>query len=420
MSTRPTISSSLPQWLSYLESIHPSTIDMGLARLQRVADNLQLDFSQQTVITVAGTNGKGTTCRFIEQALLSQSMQVGVYSSPHLVDYRERVRVQGDMLDAQAYVDALAIVDEARGDTSLTYFEFGTLAALVMFAQRQLDVVILEVGLGGRLDATNIIDPDLAVITSIGLDHQDWLGDTRELIAIEKAGIMRTQIPVVMGDLTPPATLSECVEKVGAKAIWANRDFSYTAEPDGWTWQGLGKTKAALPETRIPRQNVSTALAALSLLNKLPTDEQLKVLIEQTAMPGRMQILRGEPRVILDVAHNPQATSSLADWLSKYEETTLHFVVGMLADKAIGDTLSALTTKGGQWYLAGTSGPRGLSGADLATNIDSALAHQVFDSVVDAYQQAIQSASKHDTIVVFGSFLTVADVIAFEAQQSQE
>lgn len=415
MPVSPNSTTSLSDWLTYLESIHPTTIDMGLDRMRAVANLLSLDFSNGKVITVAGTNGKGTTCRFIEQALLSQGKRVGVYSSPHLVDYRERVRVGGDMLPQQDYVDALNAVENARGDISLTYFEFGTLAALVMFAQRQLDFVILEVGLGGRLDATNIVDTDLAVVTSIGVDHQDWLGDTRELIAIEKAGIMRRDVPVIMGDLDPPETLAQCVDATGSLAYWVNRDFSFSADVGAWDWQGFGRTFASLSETKIPRQNVSTALAALCVLDLLPKTDELQHLINSTSMPGRMQVLKSEPTVVLDVAHNPQATASLSAWLSKYDGTKMHFVVGMLADKAITDTLSALTRKPGMWYVASTAGPRGLSCDKLAECLPTELVESTHNNVTEAYKCAISNAQPEDVIVVFGSFLTVADVLAYES-----
>lgn len=411
---------SLTQWLTHLESIHPSSIDMGLTRVKQVADNLSLQFPDQTVITVAGTNGKGTTCRFIEQACLMQGKTTGVYSSPHLLDYRERVRINGDVEAESAYCIAFAEIERARGDITLTYFEFGTLAAMLMMRKANVDVVILEVGLGGRLDATNIIEPDLAVITTIGLDHMDWLGDTRELIAVEKAGIMRDNGLAVVGELEPPATLDEYVTQHKVDTWWAKRNFCVETNVENWRWQCDDVITDWLPMPRIPLQNTATALAALKRLNWFPTAEQLKPLVETVNVPGRRQQIASQPDVLVDVAHNPQACALMRDWADKGLNGELHIVVGMLADKSLAATLDELATVKAKWYLGNTSGPRGLSGDILMSHLQP---HQkqyaaAFGSVTDAYNAAREQAGQNDRILVFGSFLTVADVLTFHRDRS--
>ncbi|NMH61281.1 bifunctional tetrahydrofolate synthase/dihydrofolate synthase [Alteromonas ponticola] len=408
---------TLAQWLSYLESIHPSTIDMGLERVKQVAEKLCFNFSQSTVITVAGTNGKGTTCRFIEAALLHQKQTVGVYSSPHLIDYRERVRINGELAPEQVYVDALQKVETARGEVSLTYFEFGTLAALVMMQEQQVDYTILEVGLGGRLDATNIVDADIAVVTSIGLDHQDWLGDTREKIAVEKAGIMRADAVAIIGEPEPPHTLTDFVAKLGCEALWCGRDFSFQAHKGSWQWQCDNVQLTDLTNTSFLYQNVSTALAVLQQLHRLPEVDDVNQILASVSLPGRRQRVSGEPDVYLDVGHNPQATDAMQDWLKSLQADQIHFVVGMLKDKAIADTLKPLTSLQGHWYCASLTGPRGTPAQIIRSALPSTVQNnaECFNTVSDALAAAKKKADVNDIILVFGSFLTVADVLALQS-----
>ena len=416
---------SLSQWLSYLESIHPSTIDMGLDRVKAVAHAMSLDLSNALVITVAGTNGKGTTCRLLEQALLSQGKRVAVYSSPHLNDYRERVRLNGELALATDFVAAFNCVESARnetsgGTTSLTYFEFGTLAAIKMMQSWNVDVAILEVGLGGRLDATNIIDPDLAVITTIDLDHQDWLGNTREKIAREKAGIMRSGGNAIVGELFPPSSLYDIANELNANVRWATEDFEAIIASDysEWSWKGKRHSYTSLPYPKIPLQNVSTALAALELLQLLPEEKVLKDIIHNTTMPGRQQVINQHPLVVVDVAHNPQATLAMKEWLARYNADSLRIVVGMLKDKSIAETLAPLSDLNANWYVANTQGPRGCS-ADVLENalVNAGTSIQniaLYESVEAAYKQALTDYQSGELILVFGSFVTVADVLAIQ------
>ena len=413
---------SLGQWLSYLESIHPSAIDMGLERVKDVANAMSLNLSESLVITVAGTNGKGTTCRLLEQSLLSQGKTVAVYSSPHLIDYCERVRINGELAQQQAFVDAFEFIESARGDITLTYFEFSTLAAMKMMQDWQVDIAILEVGLGGRLDATNIIDPDLAVITTIDLDHQDWLGNTREKIAREKAGIMRLNGNAVIGDLFPPSSLYDVVDELQVNARWATKDFTAAveAEHSEWHWKGQEHTFTALPYPNIPLQNASTALAALEMLDLLPEEAALNTIIRSTTMPGRQQQISELPLVVVDVAHNPQATASMQEWLSRYKVDKYRVVVGMLKDKSIAETLAPLSSLNASWYVASTQGFRGCEAQVLenalvnaGTTIENIA---TYDNVTLAYESALADYQANELILVFGSFVTVADVLVKQSQ----
>ena len=404
------MSKTLPQWLEYFESIHPSAIDMGLDRVNEVAQRLNLRFDSR-VITVGGTNGKGTTSALIENALLLEGRSVGVYSSPHLLDYRERVRINGALPDAAAFCDAFEQVEKARGDISLTYFEFGTLAAMLMLMAAELDVVVLEVGLGGRLDATNIITPDCAVITSIGLDHQDWLGDTREKIAVEKAGIIRHGGKVVIGEPEPPHTLREAVKALNADAWWRNDDFSITRSTDGGVTFNAAEQSLKLSDTAIPLNNVATALAVLKHAGFIVSDMTMQQAVANTQLPGRRQLIAGQPATYLDVGHNPQATESLAEWLDSKTFERLHIVVAMLNDKAPAASLAPFKRFAPQWYLASTHGPRGLPAEKLAAAVENTQ-RRLFAAVTEAYEAARQDAHSEDLILVVGSFHTVADILA--------
>lgn len=401
---------TLPQWLEYLESIHPSAIDMGLDRVNEVALRLNLRFDAR-VITVGGTNGKGTTSALIENALLIEGQTVGVYSSPHLLDYRERVRINGALPDAAAFCDAFEQVEQARGDISLTYFEFGTLAAMLMLMAAELDVVVLEVGLGGRLDATNIITPDCAVITSIGLDHQDWLGDTREKIAVEKAGIIRHGGKVVIGEPEPPHTLREAVKALNADAWWQNQEFSIARRTDGAVTFTAAEQTLELSDTAIPLNNVATALAILKHAGFIVSDATMQQAVANTQLPGRRQQIASQPATYLDVGHNPQATESLAEWLDSKTFEQVHIVVAMLNDKAPAASLAPFKRFAPQWYFASTHGPRGLSAEKLAAAVENTPT-RLFPAVTEAYEAARQDAQSEDLILVVGSFHTVADILA--------
>ncbi len=406
--TQPT---NLVEWLAYLDTLHSKQIDLTLERVAVVYKKLDIQFSG-TVITVAGTNGKGTTCAAIEQIALYLHKTVGVFSSPHFVDYRERVRVDNQLLSEQAHCDAFSKVEQARGDISLTPFEFGTLAALCLLNDSQPDVVILEVGLGGRLDSVNVVDPDLSVISSIGLDHQEYLGDTREAIALEKAGIFREGGKAVIGDIDPPHTLEDEVKRLNMNAIWQRRDFEFVYSKDvSWNWQYGDFQLTGLIERSIPRQNLSTALACAVVLDWPIDNSAAQYVCRNASLPGRFQIVEKAPLVVLDVAHNPDATQYVKQKLLKLHRGNLHLVVGMLGDKDLASSLEPFKSLGAFWYLSELETPRSANMADLSAAIDGEEKVKQFDSIHAALEKAKQDAFDDDCILVFGSFYSVAEVL---------
>jgi dihydrofolate synthase/folylpolyglutamate synthase len=403
---------NLQQWLEHLGHIHPTEIELGLERVAQVYAELNRDTSGCKVITVAGTNGKGTTCAMLEQAILIAGKSVAVYSSPHLLDYRERVRVNGQMLSEKLHCKAFLQVELARKDISLTYFEFATLAALQLMFDAQVDYLVLEVGLGGRLDAVNIIDPDIAVITSIDLDHQDWLGDNREDIAREKAGIFRAGIPAVIGEVDPPKSLIEEAHRFQLETYWQNQDFTFSQDEQRFNWQNKTKQYQSLPLPKIPGQNASTALQVISLIGLDLTQEDVHQLLLRTQLPGRRQFVQTKPSVMLDVAHNPQATRLLLEEINKLEYATLYFVVAMLGDKDIEQSLSPLQQLNAHWLVAPLDVPRGAKADQLISVLDKGQKVLEFPNIETAYENALLNANLQDLIVVFGSFFTVAEVLS--------
>ena len=308
----PQAASPLATWLSYLEHLHSKTIDLGLARVSEVAKRMAVLKPAPFVFTVAGTNGKGTTCRTLESALMAAGYKVGVYSSPHLVRYTERVRVQGEELTELAHTTSFAEIEAARGEISLSYFEFGTLSALWLFQQARLDVVILEVGLGGRLDATNIVDADVAVVTSIALDHTDWLGPDRESIGREKAGIFRAGKAAIVGEPDMPLTIAQVADEKGARLLRRDVDWRYEAGEQGWSFFDRQGALTDLPLPQVPMPNAATAIAALRASGLKVSEQAIRDGVQRAMLPGRFQIISEAPRTILDVAHNPHAAAYLA------------------------------------------------------------------------------------------------------------
>ena len=405
----PQATSPLATWLSYLENLHSKTIDLGLERVSRVAGQLDVLQPAPFVFTVAGTNGKGTTCRTLETILMAAGYKVGVYSSPHLVRYTERVRVQGAELAESAHTASFAAIEAGRGDTSLTYFEYGTLSALWLFKQAKLDVVILEVGLGGRLDATNIVDANVAVVTSIALDHTDWLGPDRESIGREKAGVFRANRPAVVGEPDMPHTIADVAHEKGALLLQRNVDWRYTVEGDSWTFSDAQGELRNLPLPNVPQPNAATALAALRASGLEVSEAVIREGIASAILPGRFQTIQLEPRVILDVAHNPHAAAYLAGRLKSLPKTgRVLAVIGMLHDKDIAGTLACLEDVVDSWYCAPLEGPRGATAEQLREHLR---AGTVFISVVQAWHAAIADAAPEDTVLVCGSFHTVAHVM---------
>ncbi|POU71312.1 bifunctional tetrahydrofolate synthase/dihydrofolate synthase [Leclercia sp. LSNIH6] len=407
--TLPQATSPLAAWLSYLENLHSKAIDMGLERVSQVAARLDVLKPAPFVFTVAGTNGKGTTCRTLEAMLMAAGYKVGVYSSPHLVRYTERVRVQNTELAESAHTASFAEIEAARGDISLTYFEYGTLSALWLFKQAQLDVVILEVGLGGRLDATNIVDPDVAVITSIALDHTDWLGPDRESIGREKAGIFRPGKPAIVGEPDMPHTIADVAQEKGALLQRRDVDWRYSVTESGWRFEDAAGALDNLPLPQVPQPNAATALAALRASGLVVSEQAMRDGIQHAILPGRFQIVSESPRLILDVAHNPHAAAYLAGRLKSLPKTgRVLAVIGMLHDKDIGGTLACMESVVDSWYCAPLEGPRGATAEQLMAHLG---AGQRFDSVAQAWRAAMADARPEDTVLVCGSFHTVAHVM---------
>ena len=419
---------NLAEWLDYIERIHPKSIQLGLERVAKVRDVLGRS-SSAVFFTVAGTNGKGSTCAMLEAILLAAGYRVGLYTSPHLLRYNERVRLDGVPLSDARLCAAFETVERARGEITLTYFEFGTLAAWEIFAAEALDAVILEVGLGGRLDAVNTFDADCALLTSVDLDHTDYLGDTRERIGYEKAGIFRGNRHAIVSDPDPPRSVRDKASAIGADLRLIGRDFGYQRQGQQWMFWGPGGRRSGLayPALRGARQlaNASAALAALDALRvRLPVGMQdIRNGLAQVDLPARFQVLPGRPAVVLDVAHNPQAAAVLAENLADmgfYPET--YAVFGMLRDKDIGSVCRAVKGVISTWLAAGLSVPRGASAQVLADALASAGAAgkvSCFDNPREAYAAATERANENDRIVVFGSFHTVAEVMqAIEASRT--
>lgn len=420
---------SLNDWLTRLESLHPKTIELGLDRVSEVAQRLGVHFDCP-VITVGGTNGKGSTCAMLESILLQGGYRVGLYTSPHLLRFNERARINGELASDEALCKNFEAVEAVREDVSLTYFEFTTLAILKYFADAGLDAVILEVGLGGRLDAVNLIDPDVAIVTSVDLDHQDYLGDTREKIGFEKAGIFRSGRTAICSDPSPPQSLIDHAVTIGADLWLFGRDFNYAGDRQQWNFGGRQQRRNALayPSLRGANQllNASAALAALEALReRLPLGAQeVRSGLVMVELPGRFQVLPGRPAVILDVAHNPHAAATLAQNLDQMGfHTYTHAVFGAMADKDVAGILAHLVGRIDHWYLTDLPLPRAASAQALAAALneagvrDSAVAGaersiQCFATPADAYAAARGRATENDRIAVFGSFITVAGVMA--------
>jgi len=416
-------SRSLEDWLSYLEQKDPSKIELGLERVRLVAGRLGLLPLPSKVVLIGGTNGKGSTAAIMERILMAAGYSVGVYSSPHLLRYTERVRINGREAPALLHCQAFAEIELARGDIPLTYFEFGTLSALSLFKGQAPQVVLLEVGLGGRGDATNIVEPDVAVITTIALDHTDWLGDSREQIGLEKAGILRRGRPAVIGEPDLPKGVREYTETLGAERVAVGEAFDYHIDgkpgdgkpQDGecWHWQYGALALRDLPLPQLPLANAATALAALTKL-ALPLPEgAIRQGLAQASLVGRFQVVADAPLSYVDVAHNPESAALLAERLRVLRagnpERRLLAVVGMLKDKDIGSSLAQFDGLVDGWYPASLQGPRAADAGMLQAVVGCG---RGFASVTEAWLAAQDDArADRDVVIGFGSFYTVAEIL---------
>ena len=407
---------TLQDWLRWQESCHPRDIDLGLARVAEVARRIALNLDNCLVVTVAGTNGKGSCVAALSALLKTANLRVGSFTSPHLLRYNERVVLNGQPVVDQLLIDSFDRIDQARGDISLTYFEFGALAAIDIFQAADLDVAILEVGLGGRLDAVNIIDADIAIVTSVDIDHQDWLGNDREQIGREKAGVFRSGRPAISAGLQPPQSLREEAERINAEFYQAGEGFSYRLNGEGrWCWQS-GDYKFTTPSPQLPPESIAAAIKAIRLLpidsNKI--DFEVLATIE---LAGRFQQFEvGGKQVIVDVAHNPAAASYLAQRLANQACAGRTFaLIAVMQDKDLAGVLSALDSAVDRWCLAELpDNPRAMAANTLA---DYCRAGNIADfsamgTVSEAFAEVLSRLQSGDRLVVLGSFYTVAEVLA--------
>lgn len=465
----PNTTSPLAIWLDYLGELHPKNIELGLDRIKQVADKLQIKLDC-VKFTVGGTNGKGSTCAMLEAIMLQAGYRVGMYTSPHLLRFNERIKINGIEATDEQIIAKLDQIEQTRGDVSLTYFEYTTLAALLIFQEQNLDAVILEVGLGGRLDAVNIIDTDCAIVTSIDLDHTEYLGNTREEIAFEKAHIFRPGKPAICADPLPPQTLLDYAQKIGADLWQFGIDYNYSGDRQQWAYGSRYKRRNALayPSLRGANQliNASAAIAALENVRDriVVTQQEIRQGLLHINLPARMQILPGLPATILDVAHNPHAAAALGqnlDSMGHYPHT--YAIVGMLHDKDIANTLAKFTRRVDRWMCATTNGPRGMSAQELADElhkfigtdeapVDPFIAQtseivrrpktaehkpgvraaprpaiakrdiqiNCYESPVAAFNTARELATDNDRILVFGSFTTVGPVLELLRQEGRD
>jgi dihydrofolate synthase / folylpolyglutamate synthase len=409
---------TLDDWLNYQLRIHPKSVDMSLSRMQEVAKRLHITKPAPCVITVGGTNGKGSTVAYLQSIALAAGLRVGTYTSPHLLRYNERIVINGrEVFDSPLCV-AFERIEQARAEITLTYFEFATLAALLIFSDEPLDLVILEVGLGGRLDATNIIDADVAVITTVDLDHQDYLGPDRESIGAEKAGIMRTNKPVVLGEKDPPSSVLRRAYELGAIAIRGHSDYLIDREHDHWLWREPGyHIELPYPNLMASAQldNAAAAIAALRASNLAISDQAIQQGISQTRLRGRLEKISDQPEIIVDVGHNPQAALQIAAYLRANPKKT-YAVFAALNDKDVEALVNALQSEISSWWLAGIhdAGARNQGAEALASRVQPQLRGaplRIRKTVAEALVAARQQANKDERILVFGSFHTVAEAI---------
>ena len=413
---------TLNEWLAHCDRLHPKTIDMGLERVQAVLRRMDLRFDCP-VVTVAGTNGKGSTCAMLEAIALQAGWRTGVYTSPHLVHFEERCRIAGEIVEEADLVPQFARVEAARQGETLTYFEFTTLAILGLMAASGLDVAILEVGLGGRLDAVNAIDTDCAIITSIDLDHMDYLGPDRESIGREKAGILRAGKPAIVSDPLPPHSVIQYANAIAADLWLPGRDFNFSGDKQQWAWAGRGRRYAGLayPALRGANQllNASGVLAAFEALRqRLPvTAQAVRNGLAMVDLPGRFQIVPGQPTLVLDVAHNPHSVAALAANLDAMGFfPTTHAVFGAMGDKDLAPMLAKMGPLVDRWYFTDLPTPRAAPAADLLARWRAMPGRRevpasTHASPEAALKAAVEQADPADRILVFGSFFTVGGVL---------
>jgi len=413
---------SLDAWLHWQEQLHPRPIDLGLERVADVYLRMGLNTAIKPTITVAGTNGKGSCIAFLEAIYQAQGYKVGSYTSPHILRYNERIRINGQPVDDAAICQAFTRIDDLRGDTSLSYFEFGTLAALDLFVAGGVEVQLLEVGLGGRLDAVNIVDADAAIVTTIAIDHVDWLGHTLDAIGKEKAGIFRSDVPAIIGDACPPDSVLQCAADKQALLMRLGEFFHYHKQTGGWDWHSPEMSLPNLPEPVFKGEhqfrNASAVLMAVTALQaRLPVSETaIRDGLQSAQLQGRFQLIAGEIPVLLDVGHNPQAVKTLVDYLqSAFPAVKIHAVFAMMKDKDILGVLSVMREQVATWYLAPLKNPRAASEDLLKNYFQQAEITQVIAGFADfsaAFNAARKKAQPGELILIFGSFFLVSEYLS--------
>ncbi|MEN8259941.1 MAG: bifunctional tetrahydrofolate synthase/dihydrofolate synthase [Pseudomonadota bacterium] len=412
---------TLQDWLTWQESLHPKEIDLGLERVKRVYEAIKLRGAKPLTITVGGTNGKGSCIAFLESILREEGYRVGAYTSPHLVRYNERIRVNGEPVGDEAICAAFERIERVRNGTSLSFFEFGTLAALDLFDRAGLDVQLLEVGLGGRFDAVNIIDADACIVTSICIDHSDWLGETREAIGQEKAGIFREAMPAIIGDPDPPKSLLRCAESGNVPTFCIGRDFFFEKMPGGWAWHSGAVSLADLPNPALQGDhqfmNASAVVKVLfAVSDRLPVSEaSMRKGLQNVTLSGRFQYIPGDVPVLLDVAHNPEAARKLAAYLHQsFSGKCIHAVFAIMRDKDMDGVVNAMKDVVNQWYLSPLAIERSAKEPALLAAFARCAVDRVssgFEGFADAFGAAGQHAKENDLIVIFGSFFLVSEYL---------
>ena len=414
---------TLDEWLAWQETAAPQEIELGLERCRSVAESLGIDTTESVVVTVAGTNGKGSSVTMLEQIWIAAGYKVAAYTSPHMIAYNERIRVNGVPIASGKICDAFAEIECHRNDTHLTYFEYGALAALRIFQTHQPDIILLEVGLGGRLDAVNIIDPDVALITSIGIDHVEFLGEDRESIGREKAGIMRAERPAVCSDPEVPNSIIDTAETLNAQLDLLGVDFQFVEQGTNWGWWNTSTKLYGLPKPNLEGdyqfRNASGVLQVIDILqSRLPvTTPVIENMLRTVTLWGRFQTFPGEVEYIFDVAHNVQAVEQFVETLEKHAKFgKTHLVLGMLRTKDRAAVMQVLKSSVDKWYLASVNARRGTSSKELNTaleEIESGARAELFDSVSAAIKAAEENAAPGDRIIALGSFLVVSEALRY-------
>lgn len=412
---------TIDDWLEWQQTIHPLNIDFKLERILRVYKKLNIDNVANKIITIAGTNGKGSTVSFIESILLKNEISVGTFTSPHILKYNERIKINGECIDDNTLLDVFAIIDEARGNDTLTYFEFATLTAFYIFSKSNIDIAVLEVGLGGRLDATNIIDSDVSIITSIGIDHTEYLGNTIDSIALEKAGVMRSFKKCIFAHKKPPAVLYNYAKNKSVNLLVHDNDYQVQRYSDDWKLESKNLVIQNIPNLRmIGDYQYNYAAAAIIALNEIAPQSisdkhKLKQALSETTIAGRFQYLQKSPVIILDVAHNEDASKSLAKNIQCLSPKKINVVLGILKDKDVYSIVEPFSKIVNKWYVGTIDSQRGMNSEEIKFLISTSFKNKfnitTFASISDAYVSAKNELDDMSLLLVYGSFYTVSEVL---------